>query len=216
MLHPHTELRFIKKEIGYGVIATRFIPRGTIIWVRDELDQTVTPIQMEKFKAAYGDKLEKYCFMERGRWILCWDIARYVNHSCDANCMETGFDFEISVRDIYPGEELTEDYGTLNLSSSLKCYCGSPHCRQIVRPDDPLRLADHWDQVVRMAFPCVASVPQPLWCLVKSRKAVKRVLARPDLLPSSLLNYCPSNQDIETLPAGIIASPGGCVAGAFS
>ncbi len=219
MLHPHTELQFIKEEIGHGVVATRLIPRGTITWVRDELDQTLTPTQMEKLKDVYGDKLEKYCFIERGLWILCWDIARYTNHSCEANCMETGFDFEIAVRNIYPGEELTNDYGTLNLSSSFSsfaCYCGSPHCRQIVCPDDSLRLADHWDQVVRMAFPYIASIPQPLWRWVKERKAVKRALAGLEPLPSLLLDYCPANQSVQTPSAdAIIASSAGRVAGAL-
>lgn len=35
MIHPDTELRFINPEIGYGVFATQFIPRGTITWVRE-------------------------------------------------------------------------------------------------------------------------------------------------------------------------------------
>ena len=43
MIHPDTELRFINREIGFGVVATRLIRRGTIIWVRDELDQVLPP-----------------------------------------------------------------------------------------------------------------------------------------------------------------------------
>lgn len=39
MIHPHTELKHINNEVGYGVVATKFIPAGTITWVLDKLDQ---------------------------------------------------------------------------------------------------------------------------------------------------------------------------------
>jgi hypothetical protein len=44
MIHPDTELRYVNDIIGYGVFATRLIPRGTITWVQDELYQ-VFPLQ---------------------------------------------------------------------------------------------------------------------------------------------------------------------------
>src|SRR5207244_1281605 len=37
MVHPDTEIRHIDDKIGYGVVAMRFIPRGTITWVADVL-----------------------------------------------------------------------------------------------------------------------------------------------------------------------------------
>lgn len=30
VIHPDTELRFVNPDIGYGVFATRFIPKGSI------------------------------------------------------------------------------------------------------------------------------------------------------------------------------------------
>ncbi len=42
MIHPHTEIKFINKEVGYGVVATDFIPKGTITWVLDKLDREFT------------------------------------------------------------------------------------------------------------------------------------------------------------------------------
>jgi hypothetical protein len=45
MIHPNTELRFISPEVGYGVVAREFIPKGTITWVLDELDREFTPEQ---------------------------------------------------------------------------------------------------------------------------------------------------------------------------
>jgi hypothetical protein len=56
MLHPDTELRFVNRTIGYGVFATRMIPRGTITWVRDRLDQAFTPAQMGRFLRTTGTR----------------------------------------------------------------------------------------------------------------------------------------------------------------
>ncbi|HAV55880.1 MAG TPA: SET domain-containing protein-lysine N-methyltransferase, partial [Aequorivita sp.] len=43
MIHPKTELKFISDQIGYGVVATEFIPAGTITWALDDLDREFTP-----------------------------------------------------------------------------------------------------------------------------------------------------------------------------
>ena len=95
MIHPDTELRFVNRSIGYGVFATRLIPRGTITRVRDRLDQAFTPAQIEAFPAHYRNTLLKYTFVDgRGEFVLCWDLARYINHSCDSTCRTAGFDFE--------------------------------------------------------------------------------------------------------------------------
>ena len=64
----------------------------------------------------YQKILEKYTYVDRdGRHILCWDIARFVNHSCDPTSRSPGYDLEIAVRDIHPGEQVTDDYGSLNV-----------------------------------------------------------------------------------------------------
>ena len=57
MLHPHTELRHVSKQIGYGVFATQLIPKGTITWVRDDLDQTFSPAEILSFRPEYQDLL---------------------------------------------------------------------------------------------------------------------------------------------------------------
>jgi len=111
MLHPHTELRFIHEQIGYGIVATHFIPRGTVTWVRDDFDQAFALAQVERMAPLYRDIVAKYCFVDsRGDFVLCWDLARYINHACDSSCRSAGYDFELAVRDIHPGEELTDDH----------------------------------------------------------------------------------------------------------
>jgi uncharacterized protein len=178
MIHPATELRHVNDAIGYGVFATAFIPAGTITWVWDELDQTFTEEQAQALPAQYRPILDRYGFTDAaGRLVLCWDHARFVNHSCEATCLSAGFDFEIAIRDIRPGEELTDDYGSLNLSEDFLCACSSPRCRKMIRPDDPERFAATWDAAVEPFFRRLRQIPQPLWPFLREQEAVEQALA---------------------------------------
>ena len=191
MIHPHTELRFVREQIGHGVFATAPIPRGTITWVGDALDQKFPAAATEGLPDLLEEQLEKYSFRDsQGRRILCWDHARFVNHACNANCLSADFEFEIAVRDIRPGEELTDDYGTLNIGESFTCLCNSPDCRGIIRPDDLLRFGRVWDEIVRGCLPQIATVEQPLWPLLNETGRLDRVLAGQQQLPPIAAHYC--------------------------
>jgi hypothetical protein len=178
VIHPDTELRFVNAEIGNGVFATRFIPKGTITWVRDRLDQAFTPEAVDRLPPAYHDIVLKYSFIDAHcRFVLCWDHARFMNHSCDPTCLSAGYDFEIAIRDIEAGEELTDDYGSLNLEYGFECRCGSPRCRTVIRPGDLLTFGDAWDRVVSGPFSMIDSLPQPLWPFLEERDAVEQALS---------------------------------------
>src|SRR5437763_555157 len=99
MLHPDTELRYIDPIIGYGVFATRPIPRGTITWVRDDLDQTFSPERFRDFEPPLlRELLDRYSYVDKeGDHVLFWDHARYINHACEATCLSPGYGFEIAV-----------------------------------------------------------------------------------------------------------------------
>lgn len=190
LIHPHSELRFVSPAIGYGVFATRLIPKGSITWAGDKLDQIITDAQLKALPGMLSRQVLRYSYLNgRGDRILCWDHGRFVNHSCAAACLSPGFDFEIAVRDIAPGEEITDDYGTLNLEEPFPCCCDAPRCRGLVLPDDPLRHAAEWDRLIADAFPEIARVEQPLWDLVQEKTAVKQVLAGELKLPSVLIHY---------------------------
>ena len=190
MIHPATELRHVNYTIGYGVFATAFIPAGSITWVRDDLDQTFTFEQANQLPPHCHAILDKYAFIDAtSKLVLCWDHARFVNHSCEPTCLSAGYDFEIAIRDIQPGEELTDDYGTLNLREDFVCACSSPRCRQIIRPDDMERHADAWDIIVKPLFYRIDKIPQPLWPFVKEKEAVEKALATLASYRSIRLNY---------------------------
>jgi hypothetical protein len=190
MIHPHSELRYVSPAIGYGVFATRFIPKGTITWVFDDLDQIIPSSNLAGMQPLLQDVLDKYSYQNgQGERVLCWDHARFVNHSCHPTSLAPGFDLEIAVRDIAEGEEITDDYGSLNIESEFPCACGSGQCRGTIRPDDFVERADEWDALVAGAFPLLDCVHQPLWDLVREQAAIRNVSAGEARLPSCRVHF---------------------------
>ena len=152
MIHPHTELRYINEQMGFGVFATQFIPKGTITWALDELDQILEPNYLDTVDKYKGEIIKKYAYRNQdGKFVLCWDLGRYVNHSFHANCMGTAYEFELAIRDIYPGEQLTDDYGTLNIDEPFECISEEGTNRRVVYPDDLLTYYEEWDLQVLSA-----------------------------------------------------------------
>jgi hypothetical protein len=190
MIHPHTELRRVSDHIGFGVFATERIPKGTIVWVLDALDQRIDEPRYRALWPDYGTVLDRFTYLNgKGERILCWDLARYMNHSCEATCLSPGLDFEIAVRDIAAGEEITDDYASLNLDGRFECGCGSRTCRRTIRPEDFEVLAPAWDGAIREAFPKIPQVPQPLWPFVGQRDEISAGVADPGHIPSILRHH---------------------------
>ncbi len=168
MIHPHTELRFINEEMGFGVSATRFIPKGTITWALDELDQILDADYLDTVDKYKAELIKKYAYRNQdGKFVLCWDLGKYVNHSFHANCMGTAYEFEVAIRDIYPGEQLTDDYGTLNIDEPFECISEEGTERRLVYPDDLLTYFEKWDHQVLSALEHVYEVEQQLFHLVR-------------------------------------------------
>lgn len=201
MLHPATELRWTSPAIGWGVFATALIPRGTITWVQDPLDQVFSPSRVGRLPAPLLDALDRYSYVNGlGERVLCWDHARYINHHCVPTVLSPGFEFDVALRNIAPGEEITTDYGSLNLDAPFDCACGAATCRRQIRPDDPDRLIAGWDRRVRQAFHRIGEVAQALWALLPDPDDVQRVLAHDAPVPSIASHRCP-------LPPALLAVP---------
>lgn len=166
MIHPHTELRYIDETIGFGVFATRPIPKGSVVWARDPLDRELTPREVMQLHQELRERSDRYCYRNsQGHFILCWDHTRYVNHSFTPNCITTPFHLELAVCDIAEGEQLTNDYGTLNIVEPFEAF-DEGHHRKVVYPDDLERYHAEWDARLADAFPSIGSCEQPLRFLI--------------------------------------------------
>jgi hypothetical protein len=194
VLHPAIDLKLVSPDIGYGVFATRDIPKGTITWALDPLDQIIDQGKAKAIKEPSDEQLKRYSWVNgSGDRILCWDFGRFMNHSCEPNSVGPGkLEFEIAVRDIKAGEEVVCDYGSFNLEEPLDCACGCPSCRGRISPEDIENVAPKLDALVHSAFRDISEVHQPLWNLVqKWRLQIERGIAQPTHLPSLLENRWP-------------------------
>lgn len=111
---------------GTGLFANQFIPKGTVIWkFQPGFDIKIDKNELDKLPKIAKDSFLKYAYFNSttNKYILCFDDARFFNHSDNPNCIddnpncieEESLDGEeegitIAARDIQPGEELTSDY----------------------------------------------------------------------------------------------------------
>jgi hypothetical protein len=191
MIHPHTELKFISSEVGYGVVANHLIPAGTITWVLDKLDREFSPEDFDNMEPLYQNILDTYTFRNnKGNLILCWDNGRFVNHSFNSNCLTTAYDFEIAIRDIQPGEQLTDDYGYLNIASPFRGIDEGTK-RKVVYPDDLVKYHKTWDKKIQKVFSRIVKLDQPLRSIVahETWEKVDAVCKGEIEMESILLNY---------------------------
>jgi len=197
MIHPHTELQFINEEVGYGVVATQLIPKGTITWVQDKLDREFSPTQMRSMDAVYQKILETYTFRNnKGNYVLCWDNERFINHSFKSNCLSTAYDFELAIRDIQVGEQVTNDYGYLNLPYTFRGIDEGTK-RKVVHPDDLLKYYKVWDKKLVKAMKEIDKVGQPLHALINQNlwKHLLKIQNGEEEMDSILLNYYPQKNN---------------------
>ncbi len=121
---------------GSGLFAKIFIPKGTIWWharpqdvliISKEQFQTISSSYKNTLLDSYFRALLIYSYYERdlGALIFCLDDSKFVNHSAEANSGatedENGF-CSIALKDIQPGEEITEDYSKYTFCEWLQEY----------------------------------------------------------------------------------------------
>lgn len=156
MMHPATRLGPVDEAQGLGVFATAFLPRGTLVWVRDPWDLEV-PASIPTDKR---DAVAHFAYTESdGSVVIPWDHARFVNHSCEPTCVGLLPGIDLAIRDIQPGEQITNDYVTLGTFASFPCSCGAPGCRGTVAsgPVTPAHRA-----AFEAALALMPTVPQAL------------------------------------------------------
>lgn len=169
MIHPHTAIKYINDSVGYGVFATQDIPEGSIVYVKDSLEIEISPEDYKKHQKEVQDVIEKYSYMDqRGYRIVSWDFAKYVNHCCNFNTISTGYGFEIAIRDIKAGEQITDEYGIFNLEYEILLECAHADCRGKVKPADFDENYQKWDEIIKKSLLKIESVAQPLMTFVEA------------------------------------------------
>jgi SET domain-containing protein len=115
---------------GTGGYARKFIPKDT--YVIEYVGEKITKKEAER----RCDEDNCYIFTYDDKYDLDgnvnWNPARWINHSCDANCETIDDDGHIwiaAVRDIQAGEELSFNYCyDLDEYVDHPCQCGSEKC----------------------------------------------------------------------------------------
>ena len=127
---------------GLGVFAQQFIAKGTPVWEQTpKLDRSLSQAEVD----ALSDRARR-AFLHYSFWnsklnvhVLCFDDARYMNHSDDPNT-----DGRRAVREIAEGEELTYAYGRKNLNFSFERTLGGPAVARLAAsladPDRHIRM----------------------------------------------------------------------------
>jgi hypothetical protein len=113
---------------GIGLFAAEDIAEGTVTWrfwrdldrllMRDEIDKLPEPARSSLLDHVYLNEAS-------GRFVLCADNARFMNHADDPNTAgvhEPGAieGYDIAIRDIRAGEEMTCDYRTFDADVDRK------------------------------------------------------------------------------------------------
>jgi SET domain-containing protein len=102
---------------GFGLFARDAIPRGTVIWTfTPPFDLDLPAAFLDSQPALAQQALRHYGYVDArlGRFILCADDYRFVNHGTTPNIVSdfthSAHGVDRAARDIAPGEELTVDY----------------------------------------------------------------------------------------------------------
>lgn len=163
MVLPNVRVQWISDEKGYGLFATKFIPKGTITFVQDDLDIVIPQKMVNTYSPAMKQHIEKYSYLDfSNNHIISWDLGKYMNHCCFANTLSTGYGFEIAVEDIKEGEEITDDYRIFTVDHQLIVNCKKIGCVGKLSFDGVQDQIEAWDNKIRPALKNFRNVDQHL------------------------------------------------------
>ncbi|EDW32760.1 GL18348, partial [Drosophila persimilis] len=127
---------------GLGLYAARDIEKHTMIieYIGEVIRTEVSEIREKQYESKnrgiYMFRLDEDRVVDA---TLSGGLARYINHSCNPNCVteivEVDRDVRIIIfakRKIYRGEELSYDYkfDIEDDAHKIPCACGAPNCRK--------------------------------------------------------------------------------------
>jgi hypothetical protein len=118
---------------GKCLVATKSLPSGTIVQKFEGKISSLEKIPESKTSFAI--------WISTGNWMLPETDSKYINHSCNPNCI-IDENLQIrTIRDVKKGEELTIIYNVVNENENpgvwdpkwtFKCQCKSENCQAII------------------------------------------------------------------------------------
>lgn len=163
MLFPNIRIQWISDQKGYGIVANQAIPKGTVTFIEDELDIIIEASKYQLYPEHIKKQVDYFSYeLPSGQRVITWDLGKYMNHCCHANTLTTGYGFEIAIRDIEAGEEITDDYRIFTSNYQLSLNCNQNDCPGIYSTSVDAELIEFWDGKVKSALEDFEKVNQPL------------------------------------------------------
>lgn len=151
---------------GKGLFAKRDIPRGTIVFFECPKCRVTPKSEFQRLSPRQRERMLFHSYtVKDGSVVTPCGTSVYMNHSCDANILDTGLGFDIVVRNIKKNQEATYDYRTFyDQDWGFQCRCGAADCCGTFRCRHPLPrgLRPKWDRLLKPALGRARLVPQPL------------------------------------------------------
>jgi hypothetical protein len=163
MIIPLIEVKETKNK-GKGVFVAQFIPKGTITCF--ECDKCKILLENEISKLDEKAKKMYIYHKKNGMFLYPCDETKYINHSCNSNTLNYKELFDIAVRDIKKGEEMTFDYRVFYdyPEDEFACNCNEDNCCGTVKyiHPAPKELQAFWNERLNSAMNLINKVNQPL------------------------------------------------------
>lgn len=107
---------------GVGLFADEPIASGTVVWeFAPGFDLLVAPHALRALSEPAREQFRRYSYLDSklGMYVLCFDDARFMNHSespnlDDRSVVRDGMGVTIAIGDIPAGAELTCDYSAFD------------------------------------------------------------------------------------------------------
>ncbi len=136
--NPKTTKSLPSKISGLGLFANQDIKKGEVIGVKGGHILTLAELDALPYTGKHPElQITEDLFVGPTNDKEYEETMVFINHSCEPNIGMMGNIVSVAMRDIKAGEELTQDYATVDCREySFTCTCGSTNCRKTITGND--------------------------------------------------------------------------------
>lgn len=139
MLHPHVVVAEGETIHGKGLVAVALIKAGEVVSKLEPFQPHYDIADVMAKSPEDVDHILHVAYQSSATTLVAEQgDERFMNHSCDPNTWWADDNTMVARRDILPGEELTYDYATTDITIPfvMTCHCGATNCRAVVTNRD--------------------------------------------------------------------------------